>query len=73
MTAEEFRDAVIREMQALGMTPALLGEYNGIARNAHSKTVHWAIENASGSLVSPREFAEFVYRCMEEENHEPLE
>jgi hypothetical protein len=74
MTAEEYRDAAIREMQALGMTPALLDEYSGIARNAHGQTVHWAIEDASGSLISPREFAEFVYRCAEQEaSHEPME
>jgi hypothetical protein len=73
MTAEEFRDAAIREMQALGMTPALLDECSGVARNAHGQIVHWAVEDVSGSLISPREFAEFVYRCLEEENHEPLE
>jgi hypothetical protein len=73
MTAEEFRDAVIREMQALGMTPALLDEYSGIARNAHGQTVHWAVEDAAGSLMSPREFAEFICRCAEEQDHEPME
>ena len=72
MTTEEFRDAVIREMQELGMTPALLDEYSGVAHNAHGQTVHWAVEDASGSLLNPREFAEFIYRCLEE-NHEPLE
>jgi hypothetical protein len=76
MTAEEFRDAAIREMQALGMVPALLGDYNGIARNARGQTVHWAIDDASGSLISPREFAEFIYRCAEEneeQSDEPME